>query len=269
MMQRFAMLNRLVYSAKENVSQNINKMKTLARKMVLALLTMTLCMGCSASRKAANNNYNNGGDTSRSFNLSGFSSVEQHGVANLTIIQTSGNYSIEVNGTPELVEATKVYIKNGILYINQDKSNVKGRSHLNVVISMPSLESIKNHGVGNISIAQLNQNKLNIESVGVGNVRIEKLNCNSLDIDNRGVGNITIGGKASDVTIDNRGVGNVNTIELDAENVSADNRGVGNIKCSVSGKFSASTRGVGSISYKGKPRSKNVTRSGLGSIKSI
>lgn len=244
-------------------------MKTLAKKMVLALLTMTLCMSCSASRKAVNNNYDNGGDTSRSFNLSGFSSVEQHGVANLNIIQTSGKYSIEVSGTPELVEAIDVYVKNGALFIDQGKSSVKGRAHLNVIISMPSLESIKNHGVGNISIAQLNQNKLNIESIGVGNVRIEKLHCNSLDIDNRGVGNITIAGKANDITIDNRGVGNVNTMELDAENVNADNRGVGNIKCSVSGKFSASTRGVGSISYKGNPRSKNVSRSGLGSIKSI
>src|SRR5574344_2062133 len=103
MMQRFAMLNRLVYSAKENVSQNIN----------------------------------NGGDTSRSFNLSGFSSVEQHGVANLNIIQTSGKYSIEVSGTPELVEAIDVYVKNGALFIDQGKSSVKGRAHLNVVISMP------------------------------------------------------------------------------------------------------------------------------------
>jgi hypothetical protein len=243
-------------------------MKTLVEKMVLILLTMTVCISCSASRKTVNSN--DGKETSRTYNLKGFKSIRQCGVGTVEIVQTAGDYNVKVSGTKELVNATNISTKDGVLVINQDRTTrINGKAHLYIIINMPQLETLESRGVGCITIAQLNQDKLDIDSRGVGNIKIGRLKCNSLDIDNRGVGNIAISGRATNVTINNRGVGNVNTLELDAENVSADNRGVGNIKCSVSDKFDASSRGVGNIRYKGNPKTKDISHSGLGSIKQI
>ena len=251
-------------------------MKAIFRKLVWSALTITLCAACSSSSRATNNERDDEGTTSRTIvlcsntiSVSNFNSIDNKGVGNLKIVQTSGDYYMKIGGDRRLVQGTMTKVSEGKLYIWQELRDKHAKGSLWIEIGMPSLQSINLQGVGGVSINGLDQGKLTVETSGVGNVSITRLKCTDLVVDCRGVGNVTLSGSAVNVTLNSRGVGNIDSFGLEAKNVSASSQGVGNIECTATDKIDAKSSGVGKVKFKGHPKDKQFSASGLGHVVEI
>lgn len=244
-------------------------MNAVLSKLAWSVLGLALCASCSTSSKAINNDHKSV-ETSRHFSISDFNSIENRGVADIKIIQTTGDYYMDMEGDTQLMNATKIAIKDNTLSINQEfNGNKPINGKLKIIIGMPSLKSINTHGVGNIAIRDLRQDRLAISTNGVGNLDIERLKCCNLSVECHGVGNIILKGTATNILLESHGVGNINTLELEADNVTAFSRGVGSIECNAANKLEASASNIGNIKYKGDPQVKDISFTGMGHVSRI
>ena len=125
-------------------------------------------------------------------------------------------------------------------------------------------------GVGDFrATAGLKANDLSLQSVGVGNITINDLECNKINVANSSIGNITLSGNANKATLKSEAVGSIIAGDLKVRTVEATCAGVGNITCYATEEIIANADGIGSIRYRGNPKEKIFRKTGIGSIKAM
>jgi len=204
----------------------------------------------------------------RDFKVGNFNKVNASVVGNINYTQsTDGTTTLELYGPDNIVELVKVEIKDNTLLLSMKKKNIK-KAKLRINISSPDLKQVKMEGVGDLVINdKLETSNFMVKNSGVGNVTINEIICNEMNIRTEGVGSIQVKGKADKVTLITQGVGSVNAADLVGRVVRASSEGVGNISCQATEAIDAETSGIGSISYKGNPKKKQLKKEGIGSIK--
>lgn len=210
--------------------------------------------------------------TSRTFDVPAFEAVESHSVANIHFVQGSST-SVRAEGNKELIDQLNVDVKNGKLIIEMPENAFKNTKWKNkkpdIFISSPVLNLIEMEGVGNLSFeTTFNSPKLEIVFDGVGNLKALDLNCEHIIIYSKRVGNIELGGKTNILSVSSDGVGNINTEKLIAQHAKINLSGVGNISFYCSESMEVDLSGVGNAIYYGNPKNKNISKSGVGKLKS-
>lgn len=218
-------------------------------------------------------------------NVRDFDQLELESIA-LIRIEQSNSFGVEVEAKQEFIDATTFVVKNGKLVIDTDdklwknKQNKKSKSisgwkkqiveqGAKITIRLPKLTYIGMDGVGNISLESTFETpSLVIDFEGVGNLNANNLKCTTLKIEYDGVGNISMKGSAQHLTLKAEGVGNCDLSEMIALHADVSNNGIGSTKVYASESIKIKSEGMGTVTYYGNPPQKQISKSGIGRVKS-
>ena len=128
-------------------------------------------------------------------------------------------YKLEVSAQQNILDVMQTYISNGKLVVKFE-NDVRVRSHdpITVMISAPSLSSIRLSGSGNVNaMGKLSPAGMEIDISGSGDIFVAELNTSWLDADISGSGNIKIGsGSATEEKLTISGSGNIDLTTVQA-----------------------------------------------------
>ena len=201
--------------------------------------------------------------------LPAFSGIYCDIVANITI-EKGDKYQIEAQGPEHIIQLIEPEIEKegGTLSIKAKKEYKVKKESIIIRIVTPELSLIYNEGVGDIrTMGAFKTQMMTITNEGVGNITIENMECERMQVLNEGVVNINLTGKAKHGVFKSEGVGSINAYDFEVSNLSTELDGVGGIKCHVTERFTCKANGVGSIYYKGNPKQTNINSSGIGKIR--
>ncbi|MFT6922705.1 MAG: hypothetical protein ACJA1C_001711 [Crocinitomicaceae bacterium] len=199
-------------------------------------------------------------------NIKSFSEINIEGLFDVTISQGEKE-SVTVETDANLQEFVVVSNDGNTLTVKNGRANFKKVTKMEIHIVLKDVSKISGSGLGDIkteSTLKLNSLELRISGVGDSNF---KLDCDRLDIRYGGVGDVKLSGKAKTVKMNCSGVGDVRAYDLEVTDLKLNRSGVGDTKVNVIGELTIDFSGVGTVSYKGAPTTKNITKTGIGSIK--
>ena len=239
--------------------------------MACTMLLFTSCMEISVNGGLGKKIKASKTMVTRAMTPDAFDKLNVSAVANVKFVQSAEEECRVVMTAPDnYVELFKIESKNGLLDIDYTKPNINiENKKVSITVYAPQLSQISNTGVAQIETDSLVAPNLNVDNSGVGNIQLRGLNVKAVEVECSGVGNISLKGKADVVKMECSGVGSIQGADLRARSVEADVSGVGGIDCFASEAISGEVSGVGSLKYGGHPQSKQLNRSGIGSLKEI
>jgi len=212
----------------------------------------------------------NGILSEKSYSLEGpvsYVEMDNHLFANLQIEQVQSDMaSIVISGDKNLIDQVRYDLHDGRLILSS-YNPLRSENNLVIRLQTNNLKGIRSNIAGNIQMNHaFTGDELEIKMTGPGNMRADSLYVNSLTVSSEGVGSIRLSGKANKTRFDVAGVGRVRAFELVSDTVYAHVEGVGSIQCNPVDYLEGSLNGVGKITYKDEPKSKNTNSAGIGKI---
>lgn len=178
--------------------------------------------------------------------VSPFKGIAVHGPVSL-VVEAGKSYSLRVQGDPRFIERVTSEVVDGELRLDmKDSTRNSLKSSDRVVVTLPSLQTFKGEGAGEMRLT---------------NVRGERL-----DVNYRGAGRLAIDGEVRELRLTAQGVGEVDTKALVAQDANVSFEGIGSVNIYARDKLNANVRGMGNLTYYGNPRVVNKSVSGIGSV---
>ena len=177
-----------------------------------------------------------------------FSTVANSGPVSVHI-EVGKAQSVVVSGSDDLVGDLQTEVVGSELKLHMRRETTNFDSHhdsLRVTITMPQLTAFTMGGAGEVVIAHMSGDNLDVRFGGAGSFKAD--------------------GSVKNLTLNVGGVGSIDTRELHADTATVNVGGVGHVKVWASTRLDASVGGVGSLTYYGEPRTVNTSGGGLGSI---
>lgn len=245
--------------------------------MKRTIATMCVLMACIAMM----------GQVTKEFQVTKFSSIK-FATSGKVIYKMGSKYTVEAEGTKEVVDNLEVSTDGGTLTISQKKDfkrNNKG-TDLVVTITAPSLSSVNITGVCTFQAYSINTSDFELTAKGVANINIDLVKCDNLDIKVTGVASIgkldaqckraevgipgVLTGKmsieATHLNIKSTGVDS-STISFKGNSCKANYQGTASCKLNVDCKdLSASTSGVAKLTVTGVADAAEINSSGVSKI---
>jgi len=201
-----------------------------------------------------------------------FSKLDFKGAGEV-FIETSENYSLNIEGDQELVEKVKTEVHDDVLIITfpSEETGWKGlmgigeESRLQYFITVKSLDEIKLDGAGSIHSDKLEGENLKIHHAGLGKILFKELQYQNLDVELSGLGEIEVEGEVQKQAVYISGAGAYKADRLKSQEADINLTGAGTSQVWVETKLIASLTGAGSIKYKGAPILEE-SKTGLGNI---
>ncbi|MBR5842411.1 MAG: DUF2807 domain-containing protein [Bacteroidaceae bacterium] len=200
--------------------------------------------------------------------LPAFTGVYSDLVASITI-EKGDKYFVEAHGPEHLIQLIEPVVEKegGTLTLKAKREYKTKKQGITIRVVTPQLDLIYNEGVGDIRTkGDFKTQMMTITNEGVGNITIADIECERLQVLLEGVGKIIITGKATHAVFKSEGVGGINAYGLQVANLNAELEGVGGIECNVTERFTCSSEGVGSIYYMGNPKQTNIKSNGIGKV---
>ncbi len=199
-----------------------------------------------------------------------FSKIKLEGSAHWELIPSDEHQVIIESKSTDVFDYIDVENKGGVLVVSTtEKSKNITKLFKSVVIKIyfESIEDISLKGVGSVKMSD-NFSATNVVASlrGTGSMDLN-INCSDFTGNIYGTGSLTTKGNATSSTIRVEGVGHYNGYNFTTASTKVTVSGVGGAKVSASKSLTATINGVGSIRYKGDPKTKNFNSNGLGSIK--
>lgn len=200
--------------------------------------------------------------------IEAFSKLKISGIFDVYLLQ-GDKEGVRVEADDNLLEFIKTEMNGDELSLFSDCSvSIKKSTKMAVYVTVKELKYINSHGIGDVqSENALKGGKLSIENSAVGDLNLQ-LEYESLEMNYNGVGDILLKGKANNVEIDCSGVGDISAFELITRTMDLDHSGVGDTKVYANESISVDFTGVGNVTYKGDPKTKNIEKNGIGSVSS-
>jgi hypothetical protein len=172
-----------------------------------------------------------------------FTGVDLAGYNNVTV-RVGARQSVIVHADTNLLSRVTTRVRSGRLVIGTTPGNLNAKSPMFVVVSVPSLASLRLQGAGNISVSGINSRSLTVALPGSGN--------------------IDAGGTTTKLGVTISGEGTAELRQLSARDAKAALSGEGTIMLTSTHRLAASVSGSGTILYGGNPPhvSQRVTGSG-------
>ena len=174
-----------------------------------------------------------------------FTGVELAG-ANNVIVQVGARQSVVVHADSNLLGRVTTRVRSGRLVIGTTPGNLSARTPMFVAVSVPSLDTLRLKGAGNISVSGINSQNLTIALPGSGN--------------------IDAGGATTKLDVSIGGQGTARLHQLIARDARATIRGDGTIMVTATHRLAARVSGNGAILYRGDPAQVNQAVTGNGTI---
>lgn len=176
--------------------------------------------------------------------VSDFKGVDVSGIFQVEITAQK-DFSVEVEADDNLLPLISTEVRDGVLYIETEK-RVNTGNPLRVRISAPDI------------------NKL--EATGATNVTISDLKNNSIAVDSSGASKVKISGQTAKFNVDVSGATKVDAAELTAENAFIDASGASNVSVNVTGTLKTEASGASHVTYTGSPSEVIKKTNGAGSV---
>lgn len=154
--------------------------------------------------------------------------------------------SITLEGDSEAGAALRFDRDGDTLNIARDSEAYDGRGTAIVKITMPAATHLSIAGSGSIA-ADTMASDAEIDIAGSGDVTVASITAEELDIDIAGKGNVTAAGTTGRLSVGIAGSGDVRFAELMADDVEIDIAGSGDVALASNGSVKASIAGSGDI----------------------
>jgi phage shock protein PspC (stress-responsive transcriptional regulator) len=187
----------------------------------------------------------------------------------LRIEQAEGNTAqLSVEGDSNLIDKIIARVKdNGTLDLSiSDLPHFRPTLPFTLCVRTPDLRGVEVLSVGNVVVGSLRADDFSIQMKGLGAVYADSLHVGDLKVEINSAGLVQLGGlcRIADLEVD--GVGKIRASELVADSVRAEVDGIGAIWCNPVDYLHGCVDGLGAISYKSEPRSKETNVRGMGKI---
>jgi putative autotransporter adhesin-like protein len=186
---------------------------------------------------------------------SGIRKTEKRDLKSFSAIDTTGAYSIdvtcqkpasfEIEADDNILPLIKTEVRDGILFVSNDQPYHSSKT-VTLRITLPDLNSVANHGAGQIKIVDANSSNLKIDSTGAASV--------------------DAAGTAKSVQISSTGAGEIDTSKLRADNAKVEVSGAASVDVYAAEQLDVNVSGAGRVSYSGNPKTVNKHVSGIGSV---
>ncbi len=177
-------------------------------------------------------------------NVSDFKAVDVSG-AFVVEITAQKDYSVEVEADDNLLQFIKTESNGETLKI-ETEGRISTSNTMKIRISAPDIENLHISGASKISIVNLDNSSLNIDSSGASKISCE--------------------GKTIDLTVDMSGASKFDGEKLSAEKVSVDASGASRASVSVKTDLRADLSGASKVVYYGNPTNIEKKTSGASSV---
>lgn len=177
--------------------------------------------------------------------VSDFQSIDVSGAFEVEITAQK-DFSLEVETDDNLMELIKTEVSGGTLKIKSEKS-IKSGNPLKVRISAPDINSLDLSGASKVTLVNLNNESLSLDSSGASKIKIE--------------------GTTRNFDVEMSGASKLDAENLKAENVSVDSSGASSATVYVTNVLKADLSGATNVTYTGSPKSVQKKTSGASSVK--
>lgn len=190
--------------------------------------------------------------------------------ANLQIEQVkNGETSLLINGDSNLIDKIIFDVEDdgNLVLSTLNNYHLKSNTPLLIRLQTANLKGVKIKTIGNVNIMKpLRTDSFFIKTEGAGKFQADSLYSDVLKVETEGVGSVILSGIAKHASFELEGAGKIDALDLVADSVYARLDGVGSIQCNPILHLDGSVNGVGKISYKSEPKTKNSGVFGVGKI---
>jgi hypothetical protein len=176
--------------------------------------------------------------------VSDFSSIEVGGVFQVEIV-AQRDFGVQVEADDNLLEFIKTEVHGDVLRIESDK-RINSREPIRIRISAPNIERIEASGASKVTVADLNNSSLAVDTSGASKIRIA--------------------GQTARLQVEVSGASNIDAENLKAGRVDVEASGASQAAVNVVETLRTDASGASRVTYTGSPTSvqKNIT--GAGSV---
>lgn len=184
-------------------------------------------------------------------------------------VTTKQSPTLEITGDENIVPEIKTEVVGGTLILSHRTmlSSWSSKVPVRLKISVQTLETVANSGVGDISVFPLEGTTFRAEMSGAGSINATGVKVSTMSVDVSGVGKVQMQGSAERADISLSGAGNIQARELALQRANVSVSGVGSAYVSVSQVLDAVVSGAGNVIYYGSPSTISRTVTGVGSIR--
>jgi Putative auto-transporter adhesin, head GIN domain len=215
-------------------------MKTLA----LTILTVVLMFGVAGCRHFEHGVKGSGVRKTEKRDLKPFKAIDTSGAFEVHVVCQKA-VSLELEGDDNVLLLIKTEVRDGILSVSNDQRYNATRAVI-LRISVPELTRFSTRGAGEIDIADVSGDSLELESTGAASIKAA--------------------GKTKSLEVSSTGAGEIKAANLHAEKVSVRVTGAASVSVFAGEQLDVTVSGAGSVNYGGNPKVVNKNVSGLGSI---
>lgn len=176
--------------------------------------------------------------------LTGFKAIDVGGVFHVDITAQK-DFGVEVEADGNLLQYIKTEVRGGTLRIEMDKK-VSTKNPMRIRISAPDIDDLEVSGSANVTINDLKNTGLTVDSSGASKIKIA--------------------GETTKLTVDVSGATKVDAEGLRAENGIIEASGASHVSVNVTGHLRADASGASKIVYSGTPANVEKKSSGASHI---
>jgi hypothetical protein len=220
-------------------------------------------------------------------------------------ISRGDTYTVRVKADEDIIDKLTTEVRDGVLHIGTEKGGWRNVRVMEVYITMPRLDVLKNSGSGDISVKgdmpgnnleigingsgdldaafdvkniEINisgsgdvsfsgvRGNMNVKISGSGDIDGKELVLDECTITGYGSGDLEISGKAAVFIANISGSGDVNAYRLTAADVTVKCNGSGDVVVHAAEKVKAMLNGSGDLTYYGSPEYVDVEANGSGEV---
>ncbi len=186
-----------------------------------------------------------GNVTTEKRDVTDFQEIEVGGVFEVEVTAQK-DFSVEIEADDNLLPLIKTEVSGGVLRLETEKG-ISTKNPIRVRISAPNIENLDISGASKVSLANLKNENLQIDSSGASK--------------------IIVAGETENLTVDVSGASKIDAENLKSENASIDASGASKVSVFVANELKSDASGASSIIYSGSPKNLIKKTSGVSSIK--
>jgi hypothetical protein len=173
-----------------------------------------------------------------------FQAVDVSGVFQVEVTAQK-DFSVEIEADDNLLPLIKTEVREGVLHLLTEK-RVKTSNRILVRISAPDLERVNASGASRVSLVDIRNS--------------------SLELDTSGASKVTASGETANLVIDVSGASKIDTEDLRSTNAEVDASGASSVVVNVSGLLKANASGASRVGYTGDPANIEEHTSGASKV---
>jgi Putative auto-transporter adhesin, head GIN domain len=178
-------------------------------------------------------------------NLTDFNAIEVGGAIEVEVVAQK-DFSVEVEADDNLLQFIKTEVSGETLKISTDK-RFSTRNPIRVRISAPDIENLEVSGASKLSLTNLKNDSLRVDSSGASKIKVD--------------------GETKNLEVELSGASRLDAENLKSENADIDASGASNATIFVSTDLKADLSGASSVTYSGNPKNLVKKTSGASSVK--